>query len=327
MAWRSDSDSGVEVKMISILEFSVNQATIIVIALPIVVLCLFILISSRLRNGSGSKFRRYLSYLVSPPRIGSFNFVPAEDDAEQEHAALWREIKVRLFFVYLGIAFFLISFMISEFYEVMFDLFLSVSQGSSEEMRTVTSVIFQSPFSAGWIGALPWYGQLPLPAGLGTYHESWSWIFFTAGITDNPDFLNSTVMVMLLISIVVGLVFLAPLASKTIRRSFLPSMFFFLTGMLVFTKTAVGCAAQAITLALGGQIQFGIKTVSGDMIPNLIQGIAIGFPIVLAMFCLFIVIGWKLWKVHYSDPTSRRWFIFSITVSFWLGLAIPIIMM
>ena len=297
---------------------------IIAIALPIVAICLFILIITSLKKGSSSKFRRYLSYLIKPPRIGSLE--SQDGNVEYRSAALWRGVKVRLYFVYLAIALFLVSFIISEFYQVMFDLSLPVTQGSTGEIRTVTSVVFMSPFEAGWIGAMPWYGQLPAPAGLGTYHTSWSWIFITAAFTDNPDFLNSMVIVMLLISVIVGLVFLAPLASKTIRRSFLPSMFFFLTGMMVFTKTALGSAAQAIALALGAQIQYGITIATGDMVPNLIQGIVMGLPVILAMFCLFVVLGWKLWKEYYQDSVSRRWFMFYVTMSFLLGLAIPILM-
>ena len=310
--------------MIQLIEFTVNQATIIAFALPIIAFCLFILIIASLRKGSSSKLRRYLSYLVKPPRIGSLE--SKDGNVEHKSASLWREIKVRLYFVYLAIALFLVSFVISEFYQVMFDISLPVTQGSTGEIRTVTSVIFMSPFEAGWIGTMPWYGQLPAPAGLGTYHTSWSWVFITAAFTDNPSFLNTMVMIMLLISIIAGLVFLAPLASKTIRRSFLPSMFFFLTGMMVFTKTALGSAAQAIALALGAQIQYSIRIATGDMVPNLIQGIAMGLPVILAMFCLFVVLGWKLWKVHYQDSVSRRWFMFYVTLSFWLGLAIPIVM-
>ncbi len=294
-------------------------------AIPIVAICLFILINQSIKKGSSSKLRRYLSYLVKPPRIGSLK--SQDDNLEGRSASLWREIKVRLYFVYLAIALFLVGFIISEFYQVMFDLSFPVTQGSTGAIRTVTSVVLMNPFEAGWIGAMPWYGQLPAPAGLGTYHTSWSWIFITAAFTDNPDFLNTMVMAMLSISIIVGLVLLAPLASKRIRHSFLPSMFFFLTGMTVFTKTAVSCFAQAMALALGSQIQYSIMIVSGDMIPNLIQGIAFGFPIVLAMYCLFGVISWKLWQVHYTDSRSRKWFLVFITLIYWLGLALTIAML
>jgi hypothetical protein len=310
----------------SLLELSVLQATILAIALPIIALCVFIIVIPWLRNGSGSKLRRYLSYLVNPPRIGSFNSAGIEEDPDRNYSAFWREIKVRLFFVYLAIGIFLVSFMISEFYEVMFDLSLPVTQGSTGEIRTVTSVVFQSPFTAGWIGAMPWYGRLPAPSSLGTYHETWSWVFITTVYTDNPYFLQTMLTAMLTISFIVGLVFLAPLAFKTIRHSFLPSIFFFMTGMSIFTKTAIGCFAQALALAFrDASIQYGIRTVTGEMIPNLIEGIAVSIPIILGLFALFTMLGWKLWKAHYADIESRSWFIVYIALSYWIGLALTIL--
>jgi len=184
-------------------------------------------------------------------------------------------------------------------------------------------VVFLSPFSAGWVGSLPWYGSFPLPGLIDIYHEPWQWIFGTAAFTDNPLFMDTMVTVMLLFSAIVGVVFLAPLASKTIRRSFFPSMFFFMTSMIVFTKSAIDAFAQACALAyFNGQIRFGQIVIAGDMIPNLIQGIVVSIPIILAMFGLFSLIGWKLWKVHYHDANSRKWFMLFIFLSFWGGLAI-----
>ncbi len=156
--------------MMQLIIFDVNQATIIAIALPIIAICLFILINQSIKKESSSKLRKYLSYLVKPPRIGSLK--SQDDNVKGRSASIWREIKVRLYFVYLAIALFLVSFMISEFYQVMFDLSFPVDQGSTGDIRTVTSVVFMSPFEAGWIGAFPCYGQLPAPAGLGTYHTS-----------------------------------------------------------------------------------------------------------------------------------------------------------
>ncbi|MHA2142446.1 MAG: hypothetical protein ACXADF_14285 [Candidatus Thorarchaeota archaeon] len=312
--------------MTGILELSVFQATIIAIALPIVALGVFVLIIHWLRNGSGSRVRRYLSYLVNPPRIGSLKSNDSEVDANHKHVSLWRELKVRLFFVYLGIAIFLVSFMIGEFYEVIFDLLLPVTQGSTGDIRTVSSVVFQSPFNAGWIGAMPWYGSLPAPSDLGTYHETWSWVFMTAAYTDNPYFLETMITALLVISFLVGLVFLAPLGSKTIRRSLVSSMFFFMTGMTIFTKTVFGCFAQAWALVFGeASIYYGILSVTGDMIPNLIDALSYGFPIILAMFAFFMVLGRKLWKTHYNDSESRTWFLVYITMSYWMGLALTIL--
>jgi hypothetical protein len=305
--------------MIQLIELTFDQAAIIAIALPIVSVCLFVLIIPWLRNGSGSKLRRYLSYLVTPPRIGSDESGPPDDDAEQEHVSYRREDKVRLYFYYLGIALFLISFILGEFYEVMFDLVLPISQGSTGALRTVSSVIFKSPFSAGWIGALPW-------AGIVFYYEPWKWILFTAAFTDNPDFFGEIVIVLLLISIAVGLVYLTPLAIKRIRYSFLPSMFFFITGMTIFSKAAIGCFVQASVLAFGNaSIQYLNLVATGDNIPILSTVLAIVFPIVLAMFALFIVLGRKLWQVHYPNSESRKWFMVYITLSYWLGLALTIL--
>jgi len=326
MVLGSDSDSGGSIELIGILELSMFQATIIAIALPIVTICIFILIIPWLSNGSGSRLRRYLSYLVSPPRIGSLLSEESGNDANRRNAKLWRGLKVRLFFLYLAIALFLISFILSEFYEVMLDVFLPVTQGSTGDMRIVTSIVFQSPFNAGWIGAMPWYGSLPAPSNLGIYHETWNWIFFTAAITDNPYFLETTITALLLLSLGVGSVFLAPLASKTIRHSFIPSIFFLISGMAIFTKTVFASFAHAWALIFGNaSFQYGIISITGEMIPNLIDAIIYGIPILLGMFALFIVLGWKLWGVHYADVESRRWFIAYIAMSYWIGLALSIL--
>ncbi len=313
--------------MIQLLELTPDQATIIAILLPIIIVCVFILINLKMRDGTRSTLRRYISYLIRPLRISSISSMEPKESEIQLRTRLIRNIKVKLFFVYIGIAIFILSFVIGEFYEVVLDLVLPVSQGNTGEMRTVTSVIFQSPFSAGWVGALPWYGQLPMPTKLSTYHESWSWIFFTAAFTDNPNFLGDITSVLVLFSFVVGLAFLLPLASKTVRRLFLSSKFFFMTGIVTFTKAAIGCFAQAIALTIGSSIRFGISAVTGNMVPDLIEVISIGFPIVLALFGFFAIVGWKLWQVHYSDSRSRKWFLVFIAMSYWLGLALTIVML
>jgi len=295
------------------------QASIIAIALPLVAASLSYVIIPRLKNCAGSKMRRYLSYLITPPSLGNDRTGSPEAGTDQRVSTSWRKDKVRLYFYYLGIALFLTSFMIGEFYEVMIDLLLPVSQGSTGEMRNVISLIFLSPFNVAWNGTLPWMGVI-------TYHETWSWIFFTAAFTDNPNFLSLMIEFMTLISIGVGLVFLAPLAIKRIRQSFIPSLFFFMTGMSIFTKAAISWFAYAIALAFGNvELEYVTLTATASMIPNLSTVIAIGFPIVLAMFALFILLGRKLWKLHYVDTKSRRGFMVYITLSFWLGLVLTIL--
>ncbi|MGY5858646.1 MAG: hypothetical protein RTU63_04700 [Candidatus Thorarchaeota archaeon] len=304
--------------MIQMFEIGADLATIIALALPLITICLCILIIPSLRKNTGSKIRRYFSYLITPPQIGSLK--------TDEPESLWRQIKVRLFFIYIGIALFLISFMFGEFYQVILDIILPVTQGSTGAERIVTSVVFQSPFSAGWVGSQPWYGAFPLPGLIDTYHEPWRWIFATSVYTDTPFFMDTMVTIMLLFSAVVGLVFLAPLASKTIRRSFLPSLFFFMTGMTVFTKAAVEVFAHACAFAFfNARVQVGLMIVTGDMMNNLIPGILVSIPIILAMFGFVFLVGWKLWKVHYPDLESRKWFMLFVTLSFWIGLGLTII--
>lgn len=298
--------------MIQLFEITVDQATIIAIILPIITVCLFILLNPWLKKGSDSKLRRYLSYLASPPQIGS-------NSSENGQAAKWRETKVKLFFYYLGIVLFLVSFVIGEFYEVMFDLALPVSQGSTGEFRTVTTIIFQAPYIAGWFGALPW-------SGLMMYHETWNWIFFTAAFTDNPAFLSTIIIVLMLISIGIGSVYLVPLAIKRIRHSFLSSLFFFMTGMMIFTKTAISCLGYALALAFGNaELQYSTMAATGSLIPGLSNVIAVCIPIVLTMFAVFIMLGRKLWQSHYTDSKSRKWFMLYLTLSFWISLGITIV--
>lgn len=299
--------------MIQLLELSVNLATIIAIILPVVVVCLFLILNPWLKTGGESKLRRYLSYLVSPPQIGPTN---SEVSPEEK----WRNTKVKLFFYYLGVVILLASLAIAEFYEVMFDLLLPVSQGSTGEGRIVTTVIIQTPYVAGWFGSLPW-------SGLMTYHETWNWIFLTAAFTDNPAFLGTIIVVEMLISIGFGLVFLVPLATKRIRQSFLSAMFFFITGMMISSKTAINCLGYALALVFGGaELHYGNMTATGSMIQGVLNVLAFNIPIVLVMFTFFIVLGRKLWRNYYPDPSATRWFMIFVALCFWGSLGITILM-
>ena len=305
--------------MSQLLEISPDLANIIAWLLPIVLGCVFFLIIPMMRDGTSSTLRRYVSYLIKPPRLGS------TEDGTRARTSLWRNIKVKLFFVYLGIALFLISFMMGEFYEVIFDMAMPVTQGSTGEIRSLTSLVFLSPFTAGWVGALPWYGYLPAPAGFGNYHDPWGWIYTTAAYTDNPNFLGTMVTVLLVFSFIAGIIFLIPLAFKRIRQSFLPSLFFFISGMMIFTKAAIGGLGHALALTFGAQLRAGIMIITGNMIPDLSEVVAIGLLIVFALYIFFAFIGHELWKVHYEDIRSRRWFLVYFTLIYWLGLSITIL--
>ena len=287
----------------------IGLARIIAVVLPIVAMCIFYVFNINFRDRSGGKARRYLSYLVLPPRL----HIDGVDES-------WRRDKVRLYFYYLAIVLFLVSFLIGEFYQVMFDLLLPVTQGSTGEARIVTDVLFTSLFSAGWIGSLPWIGIV-------TYHETWNWIFFTAAFTDNPSFLSSVIPTLVAISAAAGLAFFVPLATKKIRKSFLSSVFFFTTGMTVFSKATISCLAYALVLQFGKvKLDYFDIAATGDMIPGLVNVIAVMFVLALAMFALFVLLGRRLWMVHYTDSKSKAWFTVFITLIYWLGFVITMIL-
>ena len=293
-------------EMIQTIEFSVLLANILAIGLPIIFMCLAILLLVFLRDGPTSRFRRYLSYLVKPPRL-------------DQESSVSRNDKIRIFFYYLGIVLFLSSFVIGEFYEVVLDLLLPVTQGSSGSTREVTSIIFQSPFSAGWCGSLPW-------VGLDSYYETWQWIYVTGALTDNPGFLSQINLTLILFSMGVGFVFLIPLGLKRIRQSFLPSMFFFMTGMSIFTKAAISSLAYAAALAYGGvELGYSTFTVTGAMIPGLTSLVLVLLLLVIAMFGLFSFLGRRLWKAFYQDSRTRNWFTVYVALSFWMSIVLTIL--
>ena len=300
--------------------FSLTQASIIAVALPILAALIAYLIIPKLRTRSGGKIRRYFSFLVSPPVLRGSETDSSKTEQENVTRTSWRDDKVKLYFYYLAIFLFVISFTISEFYEVMADLVLPVNQGSTGESRVAFSIVFENLFSAGWVGTLPWIGTV-------TYHETWEWIFFTAAYTDNPAFLSTFSLLITLMSLGVGFVYLVPLLVPRIRSSFAPSMFFFVTGMTISVKGASSCLAYALALAFSGvQIEYLSFIASGSMISGLSSFIVIMLPVVMIMFGTFLVLGRRLWKVHYQDSRSGKWFMVYITLSFWLGIALTMVM-
>ena len=300
--------------MLLFLELPVDLAILTAIVLPIIAVCFFIFAIPWLRNGSSSKIRRYLSYAITPP--GSSD---ERSEMKDENSAISSSDKNKLYFYYLGIALFLVSFIIAEFYQVMIDVALPVSQSNTGDSRIVTSIIFPSLFNAGWVGSLPWFGVIG-------YHGTWDWIFFTAGITDNPGFLSAIVTTLIMFSAGVGCVYLAPLAIRSIRQSFIPAMFLFMTGMAIFTKATIGYFAGALRL-LFSTIEFPYTSiiVTGSMIPNY-SGVITGcIMLSLTLFAFFVVLGRRLWKVYYEDIRSRNWFTVYIALSFWIGLLITVV--
>ncbi|MFW9800727.1 MAG: hypothetical protein ACFFD9_09840 [Candidatus Thorarchaeota archaeon] len=316
--------------MMFILELTRVQAEILAVALPVLLLSAFVLLYPSLKNRSGSKARRYLSYIIRPPSISSLNSETSGHAPEDQRKEFRRQLKVRLYLVYVGIAVFILSSMIAEFYHVLCDLSADVTQGSTGLSREWSSLVFLNPFDAGWLGSLPWYGSIPLPpANSAVLHDPWSWAFFTDTYTDNPVFFELRILQMLLATTIAGIVFLLPLGSRTVRESFVPSLFYFTTTMLIMTRAVFGCFAQAVSLGLGGSIQYGIMVVTASQFSdfNLLAVILIGIPLLLALFAGFLRLGRRLWQIHYpGDQRSRSWFTLYVSASYWLSLLLMVIL-
>lgn len=255
---------------------------------------------------------------------------PGDSDAsmsEGRNYSFKREIVVRLFLVYAGLVIFLLSIMIGEFYEAISDVVNDVSQGSTGYLRNWTSIDFLSPFNAGWVGGLPWYGMIPYPPWeVSLYHDSWAWTYSTAFFADNPGFFRSHALDMWILAIIFAVVFLAPLLFKSIRKSFIPSIFYLMTAMAIITRPFFGCFAQAWVLASGGSIKYGISIVTAESFPLIYEMLLFCSPIIVGLFVLFIVLARRLWRVHYNDTRSLNRFLTYVASSYWIGLIITILM-
>lgn len=86
-----------------------------------------------------------------------------------------------------------------------------------------------------------------------------------------------------------GLLILVPLLFRAIRKSFLPSMFFFFTGMLTLTRGMLTCLSQALKLEFGSDsITYGVQTITKkDLVPitNLLDSFVL--PLFLILIILF----------------------------------------
>ncbi|MHA2245620.1 MAG: hypothetical protein ACXADY_11705, partial [Candidatus Hodarchaeales archaeon] len=175
-----------------------------------------------------------------------------------------KQLSYRILLIYGGVILFFLGNLIGLFHFILADIGLPITQGSTGDTRVWNSIVLYSPFSGGWMGFFPWYGSFPYPPmNLDTFHEIWSWIFFTSTITDNPAFLTDTVWMILVGSVLSGLLFLIPLLFGVIRKSFLPSMFFFSTGMLTTTRGVFSCFSQAFRLEFAsGSVTYGIGTIT-----------------------------------------------------------------
>ncbi|MHA2345451.1 MAG: hypothetical protein ACXACP_01905 [Candidatus Hodarchaeales archaeon] len=306
----------------------VGAVALLLLVGPIVLSLLIYWLS---KANKSTKINKFLSKIFITP----FPLEPLHPELHDEITlsetknSFKKQLSYRIILIYGGIILFLLSNFIGEFYFILTDISLPVTQGNTGDMRVWSRIVFNSPFRGGWMGFFPWYGDFPLPPiNLDSFHETWTWIFFTATGTDNPAFLDTVVWLILLGSFVSGLLFLIPLLFGVIRKSFLPSMFFFFTGMLTLTRGLFTCFSQAFKLEFAsGSVTYGIQTITKEnleSVTDLFGSFVLPLLlVVLIFFVVFIHLGRKLWKQHYPNHQfSHNWFMFFITLSFWGSLFI-----
>lgn len=278
---------------------------------------------------SSSRWKRWLHAIRQPITFQSLSDeVLCELSDEARRSYIQREVVLRLLASYLVIGVFLLSNMIGTFYHIMADVLNDVSQGSSGLLRTWSAVVFTTPFSGGWLGTFPWYGYgLWPPSHLDIYHEPWSWVYHTAALAGDPSFFLGIADELLVIPIIVGVIFLLPLARRSVRTAFLPSIVHLHISLLVLVGGLFNCFAQAFRLdILGETLVFGlyeVNTCDLNGLPSLM--ILSILPILLLIFLSFLGMSYKIGKGHY--PVSRRskvLFALNTTVLYWLSLAIAI---
>jgi hypothetical protein len=307
-------------------EISVELATILVYAIPITVIVFTLFLILLRKRIKSPRVLWFVEKLVSPPSL-IVKDVETSEVSSTVHVS--QKLQSILILLYLGLFLFVIGNLLGVFYTVMGDVFEAVSQGATENARDVFGIAFLDPYNAGWLGSLPWYGTYPLPlSGEIVYHDTWEWIYFTGILWDNPVFFNSILNEIILFTFGMSLFFLLPLLVPHIRRSFLPSLFLFTSGMYVASTSLIRCFAQVIELGfLGDTIRYGsyeqsIVGVDPTAVPSIIAAIG---PYVALLAIIFPLIGYKIWRGFYPENRkSAVWFAIYILGSFLLTLLIAL---
>ncbi|MFW9918309.1 MAG: hypothetical protein ACFFED_01805 [Candidatus Thorarchaeota archaeon] len=305
-------------------------ATLLFLLIPIL---LYLLTAITLRfsdESSSSRWKRWLNAIRQPINLRSLSDEAIQELPETERPIyIKREVMLRLLAIYLVIGVFLLSNLLGTFYHIMGDVLNDVGQGSTGLLRTWSAVVFTTPFSGGWMGTFPWYGYgLWPPSNLAIYHEPWSWVYHTAALAGDPSFFPGMAIDLILIPIVVGVILLLPLARRSVRNAFLPSILHLHISLLVMVSGLFNCFAQAFRLAfLGETLVFGLYEVSASDLNGLpLTMVSSILPILFVIFLLFLGISYKLGKVHYPDSKrSGVLFILNTTVLYWLSLVLTII--
>jgi len=276
-------------------------------------------------DGSPSRLKRFFHALRQPINLKSMSDEVVEQLPEEDRSGYINEqIVARLVIMYLILMVFLLSNIVATFNYVMADIILPVNQGSTGDLRTWSAIVLNTPFSGGWLGTFPWYGNdlLP-PLTVDTFHETWDWVYFLIPVSDNPNLAATLIPFLLIMPMVMGLIYLIPLARRSIRESYLPSLLFLNFGMLTVMYGVFNCFAVSLYLLdPSASITFGLYTVSASVLnglPTLVMTYLI--PVLLGFFLIFMVIGRKLGRIYYPESRrAQRFFMVFVALTYWLSL-------
>ncbi|MFW9953818.1 MAG: hypothetical protein ACFFD3_04620 [Candidatus Thorarchaeota archaeon] len=306
-------------------------AIVLFLLIPVVMYVLSFLIVKYSDENSPSRVRRWFHSARSPVELKSLSKGSIEQIPEEGRSGyISREVTLRLVAIYLVIGIFILSNIIGIYYHVMGDVLQTISNYGEEEIRLWSAIVYTTPFSGGWTGTFPWYGNGLWPLSYPeTYHESWNWIFHTSAlVTGNPYFFEGVAEDLIIIPLVFCIVILIPLARKSVREAFLPSLLHLHVSMLILASTLFNCFAEAFKLAiLSNPITFGEYTVGAADLNGLpSQVIGVLMPLIFVVFLVYLGISYKLAQNHYNTSKKGKWiFVANTIVLYWLSFILAIV--
>ena len=328
------------------IELQIVSSIILAVLVPTFIVAISLAIYYLSKSNKNTRIKRMTRFLAEP-----FQFRPIVNNPDllelpetQTRKIIGKEIILQASLIYYIIGIFLLCSFLGELYQVLADrtlliIFTQIIDDSAFSSSFWTSVVIESPFSAGFRSFQPWYGMYPNPIlDVQYFHRTWEWIFYTSGIYNNlfPNmqysFFGSSVntlvftysSLIIVFTLLIGGIFLLLLLWKNIRQSFLASLFFFEAGMIIGTKGVFSCFAQAWRIEVNGKLlQYGAFVVSRATIAA--EWVILGLlPVIVGLYFLFIWIGKKIWYTHYSQTNSisKKTFLISVSIIYFVSLVV-----
>ena len=329
-----------------VIEIQKMTSIVIAVLIPVLITALSFIISYLAKQNNNSWINKLAKFLTNPVQFNSILENPDISGIPETKTRkiIGKEILKRMNFIYFIIGIFLLCSFLSELYQVLADrtllyIFTQIVEGTSPPSSVWSSVIIESPFSAGFAGFQIWYDMYPNPILFEQYyHRTWEWIFYTSGLYNNLfpnmqyEFFGQPVNTMvytyssliMVFTIIVGAIFLLQLLWKNIRETFYASLFFFEAGMIIGTKGVFSCFAQAWQIEVNGKLlQYGAYVISRSTIAA--EWAILGLlPIIFGLYFLFLWIGKKIWQTHYSQTKSisKKSFLIFVSINYFVALII-----